>query len=385
MMSDMTDKAAIIARLRDLMAQPDLPARAAKRGEALINRLQTPVRVGIFGTVSSGKRAVVNALAGDDVLPLRGNLPPADLRHATKAQITLTMGDGTSVCINAAPQSDHFDPGVIFAEIGVPFANLRNMSILNVATESDADIDAALCWAAARCDIALWCTRTWSPAEQRIWARGPDVLKNHALLIAVEGVDRLSERNGLELGLCAARIDGATGSVAQADADALRQKLGAIIAAAQAEDLDAGDMLLGQFGRASAPVVPMAAARQPPAQPITPLDPASPPEALAALSRVFLHLRQGATRLCDGMPDGALTVETAQQLLSGCEETFEALLEIAEAEPALSERWPAIWTTLSDASELMLLLRIEGGIAQAGEAAVLLGQVRQEVEWALAA
>lgn len=111
---------------------------------------------------------------------------------------------------------------------------------------------------------------------------------------------------------------------------------------------------------------------------------------MAALSRAFLLVRQAARELLAALPDpaqagDAQAEDAAAAILDRCAETMETLAGLAEPDDRLAETWPDLHDAILEASELSVLLRIEGGIDQAADAAALLLQLRRDIEGRLAA
>ncbi len=388
----MTDAATILHRLRAVLDQPDLSKRAATRCARLVARLEAPVRVALFGLPGAGKAAVLNALADHEVLSLGAQCGPVLLRHGDVAGLALTTREGARTAEAATPYAPA--RGVMISELTLPLDTLAHMSLLNVATDgSPRDMQAALAWAAARSDIAIWCSDVWSAEEQAIWQAGPDSLKNHALLVATGSAESIGTdpaKHGFERAACHAPLAADTHAVPDASATALRRRLAQMISAARAEDVDAAAFVIAQFAKdAPAPIqtdaAPPAPATAPGTAAVTPVAPQVSDEARAGLSRVFLHLRQTAQDLVGELPEEPLSATTAEPLFDRFQEVFDTLLDLAEADPAIPDTWPALHDTLSDAQELVQLLKIEGQPAQAVEAAGLLAQVRTDMEHALAA
>ena len=66
-------------RLRHALQAGHLTGKQEARGEALLSRLVSPVRVAVLGQRRSGKTSVFNVLAGSVVLPSDLRLPTAQL------------------------------------------------------------------------------------------------------------------------------------------------------------------------------------------------------------------------------------------------------------------------------------------------------------------
>ncbi|CAM9926317.1 unnamed protein product, partial [Chrysoparadoxa australica] len=111
--------------------------------------------------------------------------------------------------------------------------------------------------------------------------------------------------------------------------------------------------------------------------------PQVPPEAIAELARLFQAVRTSAQDMLRRLYDG--TAGNTDTLLMQFEQIFEALADRVTVDDALQETWPDLATQVTQAHDLALLLRIEGGAEQLGDAAHLLVQVRHDIQERLAA
>ncbi len=383
----MTDAKIILARLKALRDGADLSSRAAGRIARLIDRLDAPVRIAVFGLPGAGKAAVVNALAGEAVLAADAKAIPILVCHGAQAAMRITRvdgqtNDGTPVLPFTPPQ------GALLAELSLPLPALTRITLLHVATgPAPREVRAALVWAASRSDIALWCTQRWTAVERSLWGAAPDRLKNHAVLVATRGATMDCSDAPCPFAADACVIDSLGEALSLADAAALRDRLDRMIGAARAADLDAAAFLLAQHAAAPpAPESPVSA-QVSQAMPIH----AEAPRPVASnshhptLSRLVWHLRQTGARLAAALPADGLDEAGARQVLSALQDAVDAAVDLAEEDDGFADDWPALHETLLEAQTLLQLIKVEGRPRQAAEAAVLLGQVRQEVDHALAA
>ncbi len=389
----MMDIAETVQRLKATLDQPGLPVRAAAHCQSLVDRLQAPVRVAVFGLPRAGKAAVLNALAETTVLTPGAQHAPIFVRCASSASATLTNGHGQSV---ASPAEMPFapPPDAAMAELGLPLDALAEMSLLNVVADpTSEDMSSALSWAAPRCDIAIWCTRHWTAEEQAIWSNGPDTLKNHALMIAASNDENTrasqSFTQGSGLGWCDLTLEVGGEALKPSSADLLRRRVHGMINHARAEDRDVADFLIAQHapGLAHKPV----SQEHPKGPPdLNVVDGAKgsdvgntaepTPEACAVLSRLIIRLREAAQ---DAL--ACLAQDQGEKGLERMQDAVHQVLELAGAEHGFAETWPTLYETLCEADDLMLLLALESNETKTTEAANLLAQVRQDMDFALVA
>lgn len=369
----MMSPADILRRLHALRAAATLGSRATRHCTALIDRLQAPVRVAVFGFPGAGKAGLVNAMIGQSVLRIGAQHCPVLILTGPAPSARVTLYDGSTAETDA--KLPFATPGAAaFVELSLVLPDLQGLTVLNVVTDgSVADMAAAMSWAESRCDIAIWCTQGWTEAERRLWQGAPDRLRNHAQLVIAGGA-AAPDADALR----SAGFQTPYWRLADGTEEAIRAGLMAMISEARAEDVDAAHLFLHQHG---APVAePVAKVRET----ITALT-LPPGEAWATLSRMVLRLRQQARALSLDLRRGTLSAEEAGPVLTRLRETLEYLQDLAEGDDLVAETWPGVVSTLQTASELALLLEIEGGAAQVNEAARLLMQVRQELDGAAAA
>lgn len=386
----MTQQRMEIARtlglLEGLLARKALPARTASSAAALAERLRRPVRVGIFGLPRSGKTQVLNGLAGEILLPSGLPLTPIELDYHDHSHIVITQDDGLQYPFDGSLEQALCSGAPVFVQMHAPLAMLLHTSLLLVPAEPE-EMDAALCWGTGRCDIFIWCTRHWSETDATLWRRGPDSLRDHALLVSTG-----PERVGPEV-MIPAPEDGFGEMFAVPDPEDaggaafchLRRRLRHIITDARREDTDAAQVFLQRHAPdlLVAPKPTQRCVTRPLEMPQP--EPPVPDLARTALSRVFLAIRQHAADLLPLLASDHRPGASDADILDALEATFDTLMSLADDEEALADTWPALHETICEANELAVLLRIEGGADQACEAAALLLQLRQECEWELAA
>ncbi|MBY6116084.1 hypothetical protein KUW09_18500 [Mameliella alba] len=373
-----------LAALEDLQQAGGLSAKAVAGCGALILKLQAPVRIGLLGLPGSGKRDLLSAL-GDVPPPLAAqDLPTLELAGGDHPLTRAVLSDGSRLEAPGYPDQAILRQQPVFLQVTSPAQRLTGRRLLLVASDPSAsDMLAGLAWAANRIDLALWCSRSWSDDEQRIWQAAPDSLRNHAFLI-LTGDTRAAPTEGFDRVFDLSRTTGG-----QDPMPALTRHIDRVIEDARLEDIHAAQLFLRRYGHAPRPrstppaAQPIAPATQPIAR--TPQLTAQPsrarlPDAVRGdLTRLFQTVRDSASGL---MERGATAPE---DLLAEFEELFATLAERVSDNDDLNDSCPDLTTQITEAHDLALLLRIEGGPEQVADAAHLLVQVRNDIQQELAA
>lgn len=369
-------KPRVITALEALRASGQVSSRAGRSIASLIEKLSSPVRVGIFGLPGAGKTRLAGHLGGLPLSDLPAPLPTLELSHGAPATRAM-LADGSVQEQGGLPDPDMLAQAPVFLRLQSPAPDLAGRSLLMVASEAQADdIAAALDWAAPRVDICLWCSQAWSTFEATLWHAAPDRLRNHALLVGT-GPDGPSTAQAAEAGFDTVfHLPPEDGDAASGLAR-LSDHLSGIIDEAATQDILAARLLLQRYGCDIADQAPTPSAEII-AHPATARH--ASPEARAELARLFQVLRSEAMALRQG-PEPA----DADDVLARSESVLATLSERAEDLDHLAEAWPELPGLFTEARDLALLLRMEGGAGQCVDAARLLLQVRQEMEVMLAA
>jgi hypothetical protein len=389
--------------LEAVLASAALPPRIARNCEYLVDRLRRPIRVGLIGFEAEQRKRLLAALLGTEVLPVRMAWPTMEIGFAERAHTRATLADASTLAADGMPIGDLLERGAVFLKVGAPLGALRRVTFLYLAAGEDAaEQSAALRWAARRMDFALWCTRDFSPLEARIWNEAARELKNHAYLVVfapqpeVGGLrDRMPpdfERAIFLPGGPAAHGSGATDM--QTGAQRLLGQLVADIDQAIAEDLDAAQLLLHRCGQGIVTAKPEPQ-RHPEPSPATASRPApgqaEPPESTGIagmvdlVSEPLIFLRRMSRDLFEAMEwHDADAADWAGEVLGRCCEITDGLRDHAADWPEDEGAACALRALVDDASDMATLLQIEGGPAQALDAAALLLQLRSAFEACLA-
>ena len=174
--------------LEAALAARALPGTALTQAGTLLERLQTATRVSLVGQPGSGKSAILNLLAGQDIVPLGLKLCTLQLVHGPAPRVTVTLRDGSNLTMEGAADFNQIATmSPAFLKIEAPLPALNKISILEVVTSEDrVEQIRALAWASQQTDIAIWCTQEYDAAEQTLWAEAPDAVKDHAILVRTQ-------------------------------------------------------------------------------------------------------------------------------------------------------------------------------------------------------
>lgn len=368
--------------LQDLeaaLAMPELPDRVARSFEALVDRLKRPVRVALIGAESGRRRRLLCSILGQAPIPPDADWPTVEMGYAERPRSSATLADGSTLTAEGLPGADLLARDPAFLRIDAPVEVLRRMTLLYLSADDEgADQAAALKWAARRTDVAVWCTRRFSPREAAIWEAAPDRIKNHAHLVVMGDEDdlaKVAKRNPGDFEHMVA--------LPKPDASALVRCIDESIDAALGEDVDAARMLLHRFGvtaKAPAPAASKDAMSE------AARDFRQSADRYALLSEPLLYLRRRARAIFEMLDwqDGPAEA-WAPEVLEQCRETADGLRDRAAGWPDDDDDIAALRQLIHDASDMAVLLQIEGGGDQAGDAATLLYQLRCAFERALAA
>ncbi|MEO9898882.1 MAG: hypothetical protein ABJD13_14460 [Paracoccaceae bacterium] len=415
------EKTEILERLQDVLNAPDLPPKTVASCSSLFEKLQQPVRIGILGLPNVGKRRVINVLLQEQERVLDPNLtlPTLNLSFGEETQTSATFQNGATVTSDGYPDQDTMQLDPMFLQISAPLKQIEGREYLLIAADPTlADMTAALAWAATRVDVALYCTQTWSSFEQQIWRSAPETLRNHAVLV-VTGTEEVAAPQNLNVTpedgfetLFKERSDASSDLETRCQFGGLTRHLQNTISAASTEDIHAAQLFLHRYGdrfRTRSKAIkqadpPPGLLHAPEIVPDTTFEPSKdtlhavdeplhihphkedvPEDAVIALSKLFQFLRRSAEGLRQQFPTPRLSQDDAEHHLSALDEIFDQLAERANEQDVLEEHWPDLCDTIHDARDLALLMRIEGGLDQVRDAAMLLLQVRQDVEFRLVA
>jgi len=407
-----------VADLRRAIAHAGLSEPFKARAQAILDQVERPVRLAMFGLPGAGKSQVLNFLAGTDVLPKGANLPTLQLSYGDEAIANCTLPDGTTQSLPMGDMQAIAALRPVFVDATMPLPALKKISILEVsAGASLREQQRAMSWASKRSDVALWCSKgAFGRDEQALWAQMPAALQDHAFLLmthddnpAVEDaypgrVDRAvyamqdQFRQVLPIGTKTAIL--ARNPDGTVDKDMLRRSGGMALISAILRMVEAGqqgardqaDIFLRQIAfdpeaHAPAPVAPSAPQERPVEPPVAAPVAATPSRSLGPASReaceqAVAQLTAEGTMMAQALSDVALN---DGEIVDICVDTVvwlsEYLTESGEADdPAMAE----LRETAMDAADLVQLIQLETSETVASDSVSVMVQVKQEMQQMLA-
>lgn len=388
-------------RLEHILTSQTLPAGVQSKLKRLIERLNAPVRVVLFGRADQTRARIVNELVGREVMPGAARLPTLELRYGAPGGLQVMQRDGS--IREDAPDLQSVDAEEsIFVTMECDSPILKRVSILDIVTNgSEQELKAAVAWAQNRMDIALWCSPDFSGAELKIWRAVPQRFRDHSFLVLTGG-HQPKQTEYLRDALCDDFLDVLSLTPMAQNANGAPSKPGAAGVAALAKrvlrhaddgrqaDRDNALVFLKTWekgGTESAQPARRAPARtRPVTRPIVPepsptdLSAANNSPTLSAIcSRASLYLRDRGRALLDEVRSAG---EDGMGIVaSHCAETLDSLSDMLSAHNAEpSAEWDELIETVEEAQELIILLDLEGDGAPDEDAICLLLQLRNAFE-----
>lgn len=387
----------ILARLQSTLDRASLPDRLRASGQALAERLASPVRLSFMGRPGVGKSTLIQALIGDQLPGLGDSAPTYELVYGETPRTLVTLEDGTRQSITGADLKPAFDLDPMFAEIHTPCDRLRNLRMLELVTDgTKEEMMAAVPWAANRCDIPIWCTRGFDAAEARIWANVPNAKKNHAMLVLTQadrvpsdqmtrmledvlGTDGVgfciiapvASRHALQAQI--AGRDDAEKVVKASGVAALRHEILRRVELGRQVDLDHAELLLDRFETR--------ATRKPTALRL--VGDEATQEGVPSQS-----LAEGAEFLRDQAREMLIDIEefgafAPSKIVERCLDAANTLVDLIADDAPSSAPQALAHTAATDAADMLLLMTLENTAGAAEDAVNLMLQVQRE--FALAA
>lgn len=364
---DNSIRESVMTDLQQVIATCALTAAAKQQANRLLKRLQTGVRVIVLGPRGVGKSQLCSVLL-NQLLPNEGNELHRIYRHSA-------ANSGTDTCRHTA--------------IAHPL--LESITLMDANGETSADWETSARKAMDQADVVVWCTQEFSAVEFAIWQEATEHLKDHSLLVLTKA-DQHGETGDLSLRINALQAIAAEEfhsffptstfqtceilktkgvihetELAKSGVKALAQALSNIAASGQRADLDSTLLFLERHG----------------AQTLTPNDgfkaqnlkqSASVPAYEKALELLRSRLPE-VTALSD-----EVKVHDAETVLARCGAIAEGLVAVADEAPTNEPSLDAWRDDLSEASDKVVLMGLEGNLKSAADAAAVILQLKQDLE-----
>lgn len=397
----------VVARLETVLETSDVPAPYHRWGARLLSHLRKPVQVVVTGLPGSGKTALLNMLAGQNVLGgqgAEGGAGLCEIAHGSDARTLFERHDGSVSQIAGLARDAVWPQDVRRVRQELPDPELARRSLMEIGLPAHPEAQMTrLQEIVAQADIILWCTDSFTPAEQRLWSAVPDPIKDHSLLVVtmadrqmmrgvlgqtIAALDPIVAEEFLGLypvatmqGLSALTAgDGVDGDLwASSGGSALSQCIAHQVELGRSSDVDQAQLLLDRLaarsGMVRAGTAPAPAQPREPAQAAT--EPSQSPGSGAVLNEAATLLQKRAGNMLE-LLDGSEDMDN-DALLDQCVDAVAALTGIIEGAPQDDPDAADLRMDLQDGEEMLLLFQLERGEEAALDAVTLLLQLRKEM------
>lgn len=399
----------LLVQLQELLDSGRLPTGAAKSGTRLLRRVNSPVRIAVLGLPGSGKSELINFLAGCRIIPENAKLPTLELQFDATSRTTITKQDGSTDTFDGLAFDQVLQTHTAFIKVETDLPVLKRTSLLEVVTDGNPDDQvAAIGWATRRADILLWCSQGFSAAEQKLWARVPDALKDRSFFV-LNMADKLSAQGILSDRITAlqnivanefhslfpiATLQALTAVDPQGTPDqslliasggkALKKAISRQVDLGRRADIDSVLMFLKRYDATSVTEAPSkiishpatskpqgqsaeSTIKKPDAEPTAPIQVTSNPQDPNTAALIYLNDR--AVSMAQAAPHLEPT-----DILDQCCETANHLADLfADNESDDS----AVPEDVLDAAEVLVLMQLEDGEGPAADAVTLLLQLKR--------
>lgn len=406
-----------VSELRSAIAHAGLSEPLKKRAQAILEQIERPVRLALFGLPGSGKSQILNFLAGADVLPADLPLPTLQLSYGDDALAECTLPDGT---VQSLPMDDMQAISALkpaFIDARMPLPALKKISILEVrAGGSPTEQKRAMGWASKRSDVALWCTRgSFGRDEQSLWAQMPVNLQDHAFLImthadmpsveeaypnrAEQAMRTLQDHFRKVLPIGTQKAIAARNADGSVDKDALRSSGGMTLISSILRTVETGkqgardqaDVFLRQIDFTPQDIAPPSAPpapEQPKGEAVEDVIEQAPSTGLGAASReaceqAVAQLTAEGTMMAEALDSAGLD---NAEVVDICVDTVIWLADfLAESGEPGDQAMSKLRATAVDAADLVQLIQLETSETVASDSVSIMVQVKQEMQQTLAA
>ncbi|AAV94365.1 hypothetical protein KQ247_14060 [Ruegeria pomeroyi] len=175
--------------VRRALADGHIPAHLQAAAGALLQKLDQPVGVTLFGLPGSGKSSVVNLLLGREVIPAGISFPTLKISGGPDAASSGVLADGSPFRLSGFDPVALASKAAVYIEARLPLPALNQISVTEIVAPDAAALERAVPWAADRTGISLWCTQEFGAAEQAAWSRASEQMKDSAFLLVTKADD----------------------------------------------------------------------------------------------------------------------------------------------------------------------------------------------------
>mgnify|MGYP001791047958 FL=1 len=387
----------VLQRLNATLERAPLPDRLRLSGQALAERLASPVRLSFMGRPGVGKTTLIRALFGPGAQALNGGAPTYELVYGDAPWARVTRADGTQCDVDGADVEDILALAPVFIELHRPCPDLRSVSVLELVTDgSPAELSVAAPWAAKRCNIPIWCTKAFDRREAQIWSKVPAAYKDHAILVLTQAdtvpsqelvarLDQAYETEGTgfciiapvaaehALNMQVSDSTDAEAVLAASGIGALRAEIFRRVHQGRQLDLDHAEIFLSRFEK------PKARKLSKPRPSLQPNELQKGDGSKALKSGAELVQQQAQEMLIDIEEFGPFATG---KIVERCLETANKLVDLIADDTPVDAPSQLAHSAASDAADMLLLMTLENTADAAEDAVHLMLQVKRELDLA---
>ncbi|UYV36583.1 hypothetical protein N4R57_16480 [Rhodobacteraceae bacterium D3-12] len=174
----------VIDRLEFVLENKVVPAPYDRWGARLLSHLNKPVQVVVTGFRSSGKSALIEMMSGRPVIGHQLDVPVTELAFGESERALFEKSDGSVITEGGVLKDCTCPVDAVLARQELPDDGLRSHNFVEIGLRGSPEQKyAALEAVIARGDVVIWCSETFGPEEQALWAEVPDQIKDHSFLV----------------------------------------------------------------------------------------------------------------------------------------------------------------------------------------------------------
>lgn len=354
-------------------------------GAQLINHLSDAVTIVVLGLPGSGKSSVINLILGEEAIREEFTADIVELKYGQPAS---RAGKNLKSALSEATQ----------IEVSWPSDALKTYNFCEVKLPSDGhQLPTLFEYAIQNGQIFIWCSESFGPEEQAIWANAPDEVKDHSLLALTKAdrqimkgelAQRISELEDISttefVGLypiaALHALKSQSAGVDQPDlweasgGKDLQEAVQAQVASGEAAELDRAAFLLAQLASESS-----VAAQEPPLEVISSEQNTGTnftPEA-ELLEQLQHRLSALAKELMAEVDQGKLP--NSKAVFQQCSHALRDIVGALESKTTHNNDVAEILNDARDGEDMLMLLQVEEGATAAEDAIFLMIQLKKEI------